>query len=315
MWNRRCTDTVRRINATARRARGSGRVRIVFVRADGSSLLLLRARRRSVHVAVTVALIGAGALGFVVHDWVGLRRSFVDSETFARRLAEEEQQQNGRLRASLAAVRREVETWPRLAAAIGEPFDRSPADLPGLVATTDVDETLRRARHGTATLKETAALMTRLRAAVAPLPSRWPVRTAINSHFGTRRSPYTDQVQFHQGVDIAATHGTPVHAPAPGAVVFAGHDGAYGLTVKVQHAADIHTRYGHLSQVSVRPGDRVERGHVLGRAGNTGRSTGAHLHYEVLVSGRAVNPKPYLWDGGPDMAPKPPGARRAPAEP
>jgi murein DD-endopeptidase MepM/ murein hydrolase activator NlpD len=87
-----------------------------------------------------------------------------------------------------------------------------------------------------------------------------------------------------------------VLAPAPGSVVFAGRDGAYGLTVKVQHAEEIQTRYGHLSQVAVQRGDRVERGHVLGRSGNTGRSTGAHLHYEVLVAGRAVNPKAFLWD-------------------
>lgn len=294
MWNRRCADTLRRIN-TARRSRVVGRARIICVRADGSSRLLLRPRRHSIHVAAVAALIGAAALGFLVHDWIALRRSFVDSDTFARRLAEE-QQQNGRLRASLATLRREVEAWPRIAAAIGEPFDRATAELRGPAAATDVDEVLRRVRHGTATLKETAALMTRLRDAVAPLPTRWPVRAAINSHFGMRRSPYGDEPQFHQGVDIAAGHGAPVHAPAPGSVVFAGRDGAYGLTVKVQHAAEIQTRYGHLSRVSVRSGDRVQRGHVLGHAGSTGRSTGAHLHYEVLVAGRAVNPKPYLWD-------------------
>lgn len=295
MWNRRCADTLRRINITAPRTRATGPARIVYVRADGSSRLLLRPRRRAMQVAAFVALIGAGAIGYVVHDWIGLRQSFVDSDTFARRLADE-QQENGRLRASLVAVRREVEAWPRLAAAIGEPFDRASAELRGSAPATDVDEVLRRARHGTATLKETAALMTRLRAAVAPLPTRWPVRAAINSHFGMRRSPHGDEPQFHQGVDIAAAQGAPVHAPAPGAVVFAGRDGAYGLTVKVQHAAEIQTRYGHLSQLSVRSGDRVERGHVIGHAGSTGRSTGAHLHYEVLVAGRAVNPKPYLWD-------------------
>jgi murein DD-endopeptidase MepM/ murein hydrolase activator NlpD len=295
MWNRRCADTLHRINTTARRTRAAGHTRIVCLRADGSSLLLFQARRRALHVAVAIVLIAAGALGLLVHDWMGLRQSFVDSDAFARRLAEEEQE-NGRLRASLAAVRREVEAWPRLAAAIGEPFDRPQADPSGPASSSEVDEALRRARLGTATLKETAALMTRLRAAVAPLPTRWPVRAAINSHFGMRRSPYGDEPQFHQGIDIAAKHGAPVHAPAPGAVVFAGHDGAYGLMVKVQHAAELQTRYGHLSQVTVRPGDRVQRGHVLGHAGSTGRSTGAHLHYEVLVSGRAVNPKPYLWD-------------------
>ena len=279
--------------ATVRRP---GRLRILIVREGQSCPTALSIRRAPVRIGFLLTLAGVIGLGLLVSDWILLRRGFLDSATFSQRVSEQEQM-NTRLRASLDKIRREMETWPKLQAKIGEPFDREPTPPPAAAATADdADQALVAVRHGTVTLRETAELMTRVREAVAPLPSTWPVRAAINSHFGRRRSPWTDEPEFHKGVDIAAAKGTEVVAPAPGAVVFTGINGAYGLTVKVQHAAGVETLYGHLSKVSVRPGDRVARGQELGRAGNTGRSTGAHLHYEVLVAGRAVNPKTYLWD-------------------
>jgi murein DD-endopeptidase MepM/ murein hydrolase activator NlpD len=268
----------------------------VVVRPDGSAALILKPRRRAIRLGVLGALVGVTAIGLLVADWIELRRSLIDSEAFAQRITYEEQQ-NGRLRAAIAAVRGELEGWAKLEAAIAAPLDRVPTQRPA--STTDSDdaeEMLQRVRHGTAALKDTAALMTRLRDTVAPLPTKWPLRTAINSHFGMRKDPVTGEPEFHQGIDLAAKTGSPVHAPASGNVVFAGHDGGYGLSVKVQHAPELHTRYGHLSKLTVRAGDFVQRGHVLGHAGNTGRSTGTHLHYEVVVAGRAVNPKAFLWD-------------------
>ncbi len=93
---------------------------------------------------------------------------------------------------------------------------------------------------------------------------------------------------------VTLEEGEAVRAPAPGAVVFSGGRSDDGLTVIVEHDANVRTLYAHLSQVSVRQGDHVTRGQVLGRSGNSGRSTGAHLHYEVLVSGRRVDPRPFL---------------------
>ena len=90
--------------------------------------------------------------------------------------------------------------------------------------------------------------------------------------------------------------GTPIRAPAAGVVTIAGVYQEYGITVILDHGQDIKSVYGHLSKTNVKPGDRVERGAVLGWSGNTGRSTGAHLHYEVMVKGQAVNPRAYLWD-------------------
>ena len=295
MWNRRCAEVMHRAvtRATTRR---SGQLRILIVREGQSCPTALSIRRAPVRIGFLLTLAGVIGLGFLVSDWVLLRRGFLDSATFVERLGEQEEM-NTRLRASLDKIRREMEAWPKLQAKIAEPFDRTPTPPPAATSVADdPDHALVAVRHGTATLREAAELMTRVREAVAPLPSTWPVRAAINSHFGRRRSPWTDEPEFHKGVDIAAAHGTEVVAPAPGSVVFSGMNGAYGLTVKVQHSAGVETLYGHLSKVSVRRGDRVTRGQEIGRAGNTGRSTGSHLHYEVIVAGRAVNPKAYLWD-------------------
>lgn len=122
-------------------------------------------------------------------------------------------------------------------------------------------------------------------------PAAWPVDGPITAGFGLRRSLGGTRSRFHRGVDIGVPAGTPVRAPAAGTVASARRDGSYGLAVLVDHGRGIRTRYAHLSSIAVRPGQRVERGSILGASGNTGRSAGPHLHYEVLVDGRPVNPR------------------------
>jgi murein DD-endopeptidase MepM/ murein hydrolase activator NlpD len=139
-------------------------------------------------------------------------------------------------------------------------------------------------------------LIGRAAKALAALPSRWPVRGAVNSEFGNRLSPWTLTREFHSGIDIGAKAGTSVHAPAAGSVVFAGNHGEFGIAVILDHGDEIRTVYGHLSKAVVSVGQKVERGTLLGYTGNTGRSSGPHLHYEILVKGRAVNPRGYLWN-------------------
>jgi murein DD-endopeptidase MepM/ murein hydrolase activator NlpD len=145
-------------------------------------------------------------------------------------------------------------------------------------------------------LRALGPLMERAGKVLASLPMRWPVRGKVNSDFGPRRSPWSGAREFHTGIDIAAAIGTPVHAPAAGTVAYAGEHPDYGLWVVIDHAHDVRTVYGHLSKVVGRRGQRVDRGGLVGMTGNTGRSSGPHLHYEVLVNGRAVNPRVYLWD-------------------
>jgi murein DD-endopeptidase MepM/ murein hydrolase activator NlpD len=125
-------------------------------------------------------------------------------------------------------------------------------------------------------------------------PSRWPVRGLVTSAFGMRRSPYGGRREMHGGVDIRARHGTPVTSGGSGEVIYAGRDPGYGNLVIVSHGPDIDTFYGHLSAIYVREGQRVERGQALGAVGASGRATGTHLHYEVRVRNKPVDPHAFL---------------------
>jgi murein DD-endopeptidase MepM/ murein hydrolase activator NlpD len=131
---------------------------------------------------------------------------------------------------------------------------------------------------------------------LAALPSRWPVRGQVNSGYGSRASPWLAKLEFHKGLDIGAPVGTPVKSPAPGTVVFAGVNAEYGQTLILDHGNETKSLYGHLSRLSVAVSEKVQRGEVIALTGNTGRSSGPHLHYEIQVKGQAVNPTSYLWE-------------------
>ena len=124
-----------------------------------------------------------------------------------------------------------------------------------------------------------------------PLPAAsLPVSQHVTSGFGWRHDPLTGETRFHKGVDLRAAYGQPVASVAAGRVVQAGPQGGYGLSVVVEHGSGIRTRYAHLSEVTVRQGDAVTDGETVGKAGQYGRSTGPHLHFEILAGGRPVDP-------------------------
>jgi len=128
------------------------------------------------------------------------------------------------------------------------------------------------------------------------IPSEKPVRTAaFTSGFGVRSDPFRHGAAMHPGIDLSGPYGTPIYATADGTVLRAGwNSGGYGNLVELDHGRGINTRYGHLSAILIRPGDRITRGQLIGRMGSTGRSTGNHLHYEVRIDGRPVNPVPFM---------------------
>lgn len=129
----------------------------------------------------------------------------------------------------------------------------------------------------------------------ASSPSRAPVGSKrLTSGFGPRVHPILGGLRGHSGVDLAAATGTPVRATADGVVSRAGWAGGYGLLVAIRHPSGVVTRYGHMSRLAVAPGAVVRKSDVIGYVGSTGRSTGPHLHYEVLVNGRAVDPMSYM---------------------
>ncbi len=126
------------------------------------------------------------------------------------------------------------------------------------------------------------------------VPSLWPVIGPITASFGEREDPFTDEPAFHPGVDIGAPYGTPVRATANGIVVFAGGEEGYGRMVAIDHGFGISTCYAHLSGFNTEVGDHVNRGDIIGYVGDSGRSTGPHLHYEVRIHNTPVNPWPYM---------------------
>jgi murein DD-endopeptidase MepM/ murein hydrolase activator NlpD len=132
---------------------------------------------------------------------------------------------------------------------------------------------------------------------VIAVPSDKPVKTDVSftSGFGVRSDPFHSGAAMHPGIDLAGSYGTPIYATADGTVLRAGwNSGGYGNLVELDHGRGITTRYGHMSAILVHEGEHVTRGQQIGRMGSTGRSTGNHLHYEVRIDGRAVNPIPFM---------------------
>lgn len=125
-------------------------------------------------------------------------------------------------------------------------------------------------------------------------PSIKPAKGWVNNGFGMRKSPFTDEMEFHEGIDISASKGTPVIAPGDGVVTFVGRSPSFGNYITITHGYGFKTRYGHLSKTLVKKGQSVKRREKIGLIGNTGRSTGPHLHYEVHVQNIPVDPMKYI---------------------
>jgi murein DD-endopeptidase MepM/ murein hydrolase activator NlpD len=292
--------------------KGRKQFSLLIVRGDGARVIRFNFPRPLALGAVVGLAVGVSALGALVGDWVQLRELTRDARALQQQLAEQRIVIDSFQR-RVAELRQEMAGWTALHARIWEPFGPElapghrdqgiggsalpPERLPSRLSPRDELERLAETvREQGESLRALDRLMGRAGKALAALPSRWPVRGAVNSQFGNRLSPWTKTPEFHAGLDINAAIGTPVRAPAPGRVVFAGAQPEYGNTVILDHGQDIRTVYAHLSKMSVKAGETVTRGAVVGLSGNTGRSSGPHLHYEILVKGQPVNPRAYLWD-------------------
>jgi len=117
----------------------------------------------------------------------------------------------------------------------------------------------------------------------------------ISSPYGKRIDPFTGRISMHDGIDFAARIGTPIYATADGKVKYARYIGGYGYTIKINHSFGYSTIFGHMSKMKAKKGQNVKRGDLIGYVGNTGRSTGPHLHYEIRYNKRPVNPSKYMW--------------------
>ena len=266
-------------------------------------------------LAVGIALM-ATSVGSMYRDYQALRAQR-DSLSLLLPRAFDQQAVLDAYQAQVRALRSEIAGWRQIHARILAPFGpdagmtsrtagiggatpTAPSPLDTDVDRADVKEDLARlaglVRDEGDSLRNLEGFLGRAGKVLASLPSRWPVRGPLNSDFGRRNSPWAPSLEFHSGIDIGATIGTPVKAPAPGIVVFAGRQPEYGVTVVIDHGNDTKSLYGHLSRLNVTAEQRVQRGDLVALTGNTGRSSGPHLHYEIQVHGQAVNPNTYLWE-------------------
>ena len=290
------------------------RVHVVVEGPDGSRLIRLPAPRWLVSVAVGVLGLLLVAGGAWYRDYSSLRTNRAEFVALQARLADQQRLLEG-FQQRVARVRAEVDGWRALHDRIWQPFGpdagqhRRGTGIGGRATAKDVDgdeggavadEIERLAVVVTEegqSLRSLERFLGKASRVLASLPTRWPVRGSVNSEFGRRSSPWQDDsVEVHSGLDIGAVRGTPVMAPATGIVIYAGQHAEYGVTLIIDHGNDIKTLYGHLSRVGVQAEQKVERGQVVAFTGNTGRSSGPHLHYEIQVKGQAVNPRSFLWD-------------------
>lgn len=157
----------------------------------------------------------------------------------------------------------------------------------------ELDEALEKQEEGFADLYQ---FIEEQKNILASTPAIRPTNGWVSSQFGYRTSPFTGRRTFHKGLDIANRKNTPIVAPADGVVTFAAPKGNMGTMLTIDHGHGIVTRYGHLNKIMIKAGDSVKRGDTIGLMGNSGRSTGPHLHYEVRLNGIPVNPVKYILD-------------------
>lgn len=169
---------------------------------------------------------------------------------------------------------------------MGGPYEAAPAGAAAVEASADAQFR---------SLFQTWQKLDILEQSVIAIPSLQPVdNVKLTSTFGVRSDPFHGGAAMHAGIDIPGPIGTPIYATADGVIGRAGRFGGYGNLITVDHGKGIETRYGHLSKIMVAPNTRVRRGQLIGLMGSTGRSTGSHLHYEVRIDGKAVNPMPFM---------------------
>ncbi|MDY6951401.1 MAG: M23 family metallopeptidase [Thermodesulfobacteriota bacterium] len=270
-------------------------------------------------IACGVFFVVAGIL-FIVNDYVRLKKGAPSRAVLAKEVTEQRAQiqvfakKIQRLNEELMTLR-ELERKIRIIADVNDPSDKNavfgvggaiPRDLDTTRSLADRHDSLVRDMHAGAdyldeafmseqqAFEELHAYLHDQRSLLASTPSIRPTTGWVSSGFGHRTSPFTGLKEFHRGIDIATEKGKPILAPADGIVTFAGFNGGLGRTLVLDHEHGVITRYAHLNECLVKPGERVDRGDKIGLVGNSGRSTGPHLHYEVHLNGIPVDPANYI---------------------
>jgi murein DD-endopeptidase MepM/ murein hydrolase activator NlpD len=287
---------------------------LVVVPGDGSRVLRFSVPRWVAYGALGLESVVLAAMVGFSGEYALLSRQSGQVETLRRR-ADDQRAVIDAFEMRLPAIRSEITDWKALHAkmwkAFGPEAGSKPtptgiggaalaAEAPAASVALHPAEELELLASGVAEegprLRELERVVSRTGRIVRTLPLRWPVRGTVNSEYGMRRSPWNGMPEHHAGIDIGSPPGTPVKSPAPGTVVAASSHGDFGRHVTLDHGNGMRSLYGHLAAVDVKTGQRVERGQVIGLVGSSGRSTGPHLHYQLLVEGKAINPRGFLLE-------------------
>ena len=206
---------------------------------------------------------------------------------YIEKVSEEAGERAKRIAAVLKEIGRPLPKSARNIDAIGGPFEPIPADA-------DPDTF----RDGVKVAIAQVEQFQSLQKTAAGLPLSTPMsKGSITSRFGVRTDPFRRRPAMHTGIDFRAPTGQPARATAAGKVISAGYEGGYGNMVVLDHGGGITTRFAHLSKISVKKGQAIGKGDVIGNSGSTGRSTGPHLHYEIRVNGKAIDPMIFIRAG------------------
>ena len=195
-----------------------------------------------------------------------------------------------RIKKMLLAHKQEIDYIRKTIIGLGISQDELPVAPP---SNNQIDE-----QSGDEDFRNLMVTLAEHRAALRKIPFKPPMLYFyVSSGYGMRKHPKTNKKTFHHGIDLAGTWQENVRTTAPGKVVYAGSEGAFGKVVRVQHGFGVVTVYAHLARITVKLGDYVSEGHVVGKMGNTGRSAGAHLHYEIRINGKSIDPDKFMKVG------------------
>jgi len=277
---------------------------IMIVPGSRAKLLRLKVRRGVLLGALSVALFGVFAAGLVpiIYFKAAERSHQVAALTQENEKLREASKELSTLREQVAYFENKANKFALMAGVEDLPSSQGGGGLrPDAVQDPSlVRDEIDNLKERSSVLKESFGILEKVyhdqSLLLAATPSIAPVKGMIAYGYSWRKDPFTGLPAFHTGLDIVAPKGTRVQAPADGIVVKANRETGYGNVVYLSHGNGVTTRYAHLDGFAVRPGQGVRRGEVLGFIGDTGRSLGAHLHYEVLVNNSKVDPTQYILD-------------------
>jgi len=288
---------------------GSKRFTLMIIPESGQKVRRLVVSRALLACCILMAGLGLAVLGYVVSDYSQLS---ANQDALMRLQVENSQQRHDyqHLSMEFSRLRQEMVLLAETDASIRRmaDIDTSVDDLPpgiGGASETEDDAVLSDIQKQINDMRvaielrrqsqeEIRSLLNDRQSLSGATPHGWPVKGWITSYFGVRKSPYTGQRKHHEGLDIAANTGMPIFATADGVVARVETSPGYGKMVVLDHGYGYRTRYAHNSKNLVKRGQRVSRGDKIAEVGNTGRSTGPHVHYEVLLDGVPIDPRKSL---------------------